>query len=118
MTRDGQFRSLAKFVRTLTEPVILMGDLNATPFSPAFVDFLRASRLRDSRLGYGNQATWPAALRRAGIAIDHCLVSPQVQVTGRQIGGDVGSDHLPVIVDLSLTDPHGTDHAPVNATTP
>jgi endonuclease/exonuclease/phosphatase (EEP) superfamily protein YafD len=38
----------------------------------------------------------------AGIQIDHALVSPGVQVRNFRRGPRVGSDHLPVVVDLAL----------------
>src|SRR5262249_40324851 len=39
---------------------IAIGDLNTTEGSPRFADFLATSGLRDSRLGFGRQPSWPA----------------------------------------------------------
>jgi endonuclease/exonuclease/phosphatase (EEP) superfamily protein YafD len=36
------------------------------------------------------------------IPIDHCLVSPQIRVTGMRTGRAIGSDHLPIIVDMMV----------------
>jgi len=59
--------------------------------------------LPDSRAGRGIQPSWPASLPAAlRIPIDHCLVSPGIAVVGRQLGPQVGSHHLPVIVDLAV----------------
>jgi len=71
---------------------------------PAFCRFAGESGLRDSRQGFGIQATWPSYMPPLRIAIDHCLVSGNVIVNGRRVGAHVGSDHFPVIVDVSLKD--------------
>jgi predicted nucleotidyltransferase len=34
------------------------------------------------------------------IPIDHCLVSPTIQMVNNRIGRDLGSDHYPVICEL------------------
>jgi endonuclease/exonuclease/phosphatase family metal-dependent hydrolase len=36
------------------------------------------------------------------IPIDHVVVSPEVRVTDRRVGPDVGSDHLPVEATLAI----------------
>jgi endonuclease/exonuclease/phosphatase (EEP) superfamily protein YafD len=79
-----------------------MGDLNATPWSRPFHRFVGRSGLCDSRAGFGVQASFPAASALLRIPIDHVLVSCVIGVRNRRIGRDVGSDHLPVIVDLVL----------------
>jgi endonuclease/exonuclease/phosphatase family metal-dependent hydrolase len=53
-------------------------------------------------------ASWPSASRVGwlslllGIPIDHCLVSSDIGVAGFAHGPDLGSDHLPIVVDLTL----------------
>ncbi|WP_421656253.1 hypothetical protein [Leptothermofonsia sp. ETS-13] len=42
------------------------------------------------------------------IPIDHCLISPELTVTGIWTGPNVGSDHLPLITDLAIA----ADHKP------
>lgn len=101
--RDRQLQTLAKLVAAEPGDRIVVGDFNCTSWSPAFGDLVQKTGLLDSRLGQGVQPSWPTflpALLR--IPIDHCLVSPEVRVRHRRIGPDVGSDHLPVIVDLAL----------------
>jgi endonuclease/exonuclease/phosphatase (EEP) superfamily protein YafD len=80
--------------------VLVMGDLNATPWSRPFRRLLRRSALCDSRAGFGVQASFPAASTLLRLPIDHLLASCGVGVRARRIGRDVGSDHLPVIVDV------------------
>jgi endonuclease/exonuclease/phosphatase (EEP) superfamily protein YafD len=81
-------------------PLLVVGDLNATPWSRPFVRFLRASGLYDSRIGFGVQASFPADLAILRIPIDHVLVSAELGVRARRVGPAVGSDHLPVFVEL------------------
>ncbi len=102
--RNKQLARLAELSGGRSEPVVLVGDLNTTPWSPLFQDLVNHSGLRDSRHGAGVQATWPSALGRLGIPIDHCLVSPEFLVKRCAAGSDVHSDHLPLIVDLVLLD--------------
>jgi endonuclease/exonuclease/phosphatase (EEP) superfamily protein YafD len=81
--------------------VIVMGDFNTTPWSGRFRKFLKDSALRNSLRGFGLQPTWHAALPSPlMIAIDHCLHSPSIRTINRATGGNIGSDHLPVLVEL------------------
>ena len=100
--RNQEFAALAAFVRRQREPVVLVGDLNSSSWSPAFRDLLRDTGLRDTRLGRGLQSTWPAWLPMVQIPIDHALVSPGVRVHRRFVGERVGSDHLPIVLDFSI----------------
>jgi len=101
--RNAQLRELGKRSAAQAGPRMLVGDLNVSPWSPYFQDLLETSGLRDSRTGRGIQASWPAPLPGFRIPIDHCLVSSDISVHARRLGPRVGSDHLPVILDFSLT---------------
>ncbi|HSD87327.1 MAG TPA: endonuclease/exonuclease/phosphatase family protein [Kofleriaceae bacterium] len=96
----AQFDAIADQTRSATPPVLVMGDFNTTPWSRLFQRLLGRSGLCDSRAGFGVQASFPAASALLRIPIDHVLLSCTVGVRDRRIGPDVGSDHLPVIVDL------------------
>ena len=101
--RNQQLREAVLILRDVVGPTILIGDLNTTMWSPYFIDLLRETKLRDSRLGYGLNTSWPVPLPSfLRLAIDHCLVSEGVRVEKVQTGARIGSDHLPVIVDLRL----------------
>ena len=101
--RNRQLKDLASLARKLPRPLVLLGDLNVTPFSPYFSDLLRKGRLIDSRQGFGFQPSWPVWMPPLRIPIDHCLVSEGIIVHDRRLGSGAGSDHLSVIVDFSLT---------------
>jgi len=102
-TQDRQTEHLAALahrIRELRGPVVLAGDLNATPWSRLFRKLVGTTGLCDTRRGFGYQGSFPASSAIVRVPIDHVLVSCDVGVRDRAIGPDVGSDHLPVIVDL------------------
>ncbi len=94
-----QLDAIALRVRELPNALV-MGDFNTTPWSRRFRRLLSASGLCDSRDGFGIQATYPANLWLARIPIDHLLHACTIGVTGRRVERDVGSDHLPIVIDL------------------
>lgn len=100
--RNEQFRNLAAHVREQQLPVVVLGDLNATPSSPYFAQLLRESDLRSASQGRGLLGTWPAGLPVGRIPLDHCLVSRTIHVAQLRVGAAVGSDHLPLVVELAL----------------
>jgi endonuclease/exonuclease/phosphatase (EEP) superfamily protein YafD len=100
--RNAQLRDLGRAAAASPHPVLLLGDLNITPWSPHFAKMLETSGLRDSMVGFGIQPTWPTHRPWFLIPIDHCLATEEFAPLKREIGPWVGSDHLPVIVDFML----------------
>lgn len=99
---EEQLAAIAARIQLFGTPALVLGDFNATPWSRPFRAFAEASGLCDTRAGFGLQASWPVATPPLRIPIDHALVSCVVGVRGRRIERDVGSDHLPVVIDLVL----------------
>ena len=99
---DEQLEELAAAAQATARPLVLLGDLNVSPFSSHFQRLLQVGQLRSAAAGFGWQPTWPEFMPPAGIQIDHALVSPGVQVRNFRRGPQVGSDHRPVVVDLVL----------------
>jgi endonuclease/exonuclease/phosphatase (EEP) superfamily protein YafD len=79
---------------------IVIGDFNTTEGSPWFGDFVRATGLRDTRLGFGRQPSWPADIPYR-ITLEHALVSADLAVVARRLGPEIGSDHFPLILELA-----------------
>lgn len=78
-------------------PTLVVGDLNATPWSTA----LLSPRTRDLRRTTGLASTWhPFGGRMFGLPIDHVLASPHWGRVDASRGPGIGSDHLPVRVVL------------------
>jgi endonuclease/exonuclease/phosphatase (EEP) superfamily protein YafD len=100
--RTQQLQELARLVASNSRETAVIGDLNLTPWSPYFGDFLQASGLRDSRQGFGIQTSWPSDQWLLRIPIDHCLVSEGVVIKRREILPSVGSDHYPLLIELAI----------------
>ncbi|MEQ1828860.1 MAG: endonuclease/exonuclease/phosphatase family protein [Pirellula sp.] len=103
-SRNRQLASLPVHLKS-DLPVILLGDLNTTPWNFHFQKLLRESGLRDSSVGRGLQPTWPSNALVFRIPLDHFLYSAQLQVLSRSVGPDVGSDHFPLLVEFITTQP-------------
>jgi len=100
--RNAQLAWLTEQVSASADPVIVMGDLNATPYSPTFRNMLARSGLRDARDIHGWHPSWPALVPLFWIPIDHILVSEEIRVTEMARGPFVWSDHYPVIATVSI----------------
>lgn len=101
--RNMHLANLARLMGEEPADCVVVGDLNCTSWSPWFEIFTQQTGLRDSRTGWGVQATWPARplwLAPLQVPIDHCLVSSSVGVAARHVTGRFGSDHVGVVVDL------------------
>ena len=114
--RNQAFVAVSDYVKSQSDPVILAGDFNTSPWSPYYRQLARQTGLENSRDGFGILPTWPSSLSYANlpqlnaltrlvqIPIDHCLASPSLKVVGMRTGPDVGSDHLPIVVDFRIDD--------------
>lgn len=101
--RNHQLKLLISSMDKWSENVILTGDLNTSSFSTVFRKFLKEGGLSDTRTGYGPQPTWPAAYWPLQTTLDHCLIRGNISVITRQTGPPVGSDHLPLYIELAPT---------------
>lgn len=101
--RNTFTRDLARTFRDTEGPLVVTGDFNNTPWSAHFVAFLKISGLRDSAQGRGPQATWPTTTCPwMRIPLDHCFHSHDVRVISKRPGPPIGSDHLPLIIDVAF----------------
>lgn len=100
--RDGALRRSVRLVRGQAFPMVILGDFNLTPFSPAFTRFEAQSGLHDAMGGWRWRPTWRAGFWPLALAIDHVLVSPSLCVERAEVGPPIGSDHRPVIARLRL----------------
>ncbi len=94
----GMVDLLAKMVHDFVGPKLIVGDLNATPWSSPFLRLCNKSGLKDSESGFGLQPSWPCGDLLFQIPIDHCLISSDCRVEQRSIGNETGSDHRPLLL--------------------
>ena len=98
------WRRCQKVVSELPRPLVVIGDFNATQFSAAY-DQMTSGDLRGAHVdrGRGMATTWPnGKFWIPPIRIDHALLSPQVQCLSIVEGRGEGSDHRPLILDISF----------------
>lgn len=100
--RNEQLKDIADKVSTIKGAVVLIGDLNVTPWSPHYRRFTTISGLKNASEGRGIYPSWPSFSPLMMIPIDHFLHSIGVSVHSVRIGSHVGSDHFPVIVDFAV----------------
>jgi endonuclease/exonuclease/phosphatase (EEP) superfamily protein YafD len=103
-SRNAQIDKVAEMSRNHQGPLIIIGDLNLTMWSDDYMPLELGTDLRNARKGFGMLPTFPAQFQLPifMIPIDHCLVSSHFVVHDIKVGKDIGSDHLPLIIKLSL----------------
>ncbi|WP_170266504.1 endonuclease/exonuclease/phosphatase family protein [Brevifollis gellanilyticus] len=87
----------------LKEPVLVFGDLNATPWCEGMRCLLRAGRLGFHMTTPPWAPTWRVTSPFA-IPIDHALCTPPLAIQRREISGNLGSDHRAQILDIRWMD--------------
>lgn len=97
VSRDRQLSALSGYLAGTGLPVLVAGDLNASPWSHGFRQLNAGNRLLPAPDAW--KPTWRAS-SLLGIPLDHALVSLPLQVESRWIGPDLGSDHRPQIIEL------------------
>ena len=106
--RNRHLRELARYVGGLDTPTLVAGDLNMTMWSPHFRRLTDEAKLANARDGRGLLPTFPATRLGVGfgwplrIPLDHVLVSEEWVTLDCDTPPGVGSDHLPVSVDVAL----------------
>ena len=96
---------IGEYVRDLSQPAIVLGDLNVSLWSPFYHSMMETSGLRNARQGLGVLPTHSiVAPQFAALSapIDHCLVTEEIQVKDFRLAEAIGSDHLPIIADLLI----------------
>lgn len=97
--RNRQLERVGAAVAGHLEPAVMVGDMNATPFSSP------VQRLKQTGLVFatGWSPTWPSLPGFPGlITLDHVVVNAQVLSTRAEVGPHIGSDHRPVLAWLAL----------------
>jgi endonuclease/exonuclease/phosphatase (EEP) superfamily protein YafD len=95
-SRDTQILASARQAEAAGR-ALMVGDLNATPWTTALRQVRQQTTLR--RLSAGSASTWFSPFPVLGLPIDHALVTSGLEASVR-VGPAVGSDHMPLIVHL------------------
>lgn len=113
--RERFFAELGADLGSTAEPLIVLGDFNATGASPLFRGLLQRARLTDSRIGFGRQPSWthdslPSWFSARLLCLDHILLRG-FQAQERGVGAPIRSDHWPVHAALRGMPSPGPDGA-------
>lgn len=103
--RDAQLAFAGEWAAEQNGAFMIVGDFNATPWSWPFRRLRDTADLRSSQKGFGLQPSFPSTSNLLlRVPIDHLLHSEAIEVTARQLGPALGSDHFPLVVDLQVAD--------------
>jgi endonuclease/exonuclease/phosphatase (EEP) superfamily protein YafD len=100
--RDATLAVAASMAAARPDSTVLLGDLNVSPYVPAFTHLLETSRLRDAFAEQGWRPTWQVWVWPLSLPIDHVLVPRTACVSSARVGTAIGSDHRPVFVEFRL----------------
>ncbi len=101
--RDAFLTEIARHTRAISDPILLLGDLNATRWSHGMRPLFETGWI-DSSDGHACPPTWMNANPIISIPIDHVMFRPTknrpIYCRDRWVGPDLGSDHRPVVADI------------------
>jgi endonuclease/exonuclease/phosphatase (EEP) superfamily protein YafD len=98
-----QAREIGSVVGGIAGAKLVLGDFNGAPW--AYV--VRTIETRGNvRAVSGPGGTWPSVLpAQLRIPIDHVMAGPGLRFVSRLVLPGTGSDHVPVVVEVAVTDP-------------
>lgn len=100
--RNDQLEEIVKFSKLQNEKLIVVGDLNTSSYSKHFHELLEHGDFQDSRKGFGIASTWPTDFHILRTTLDHFLLKGEMKVLKRTTEKSIGSDHLPVFLEVGL----------------
>lgn len=87
-------------------PWLLAGDLNATPFNPAFARLVKKGGFIDSNQKFGLTNTWPSGFMPPQLPLDHILArdskTASLTISGLKTVDLPGSDHKGLFANVEL----------------
>jgi endonuclease/exonuclease/phosphatase (EEP) superfamily protein YafD len=108
--RNRQLNGLSQAIQNRSEPTIVMGDFNLTPWSPYYAQLIQQTRLHNAQLGFGIHPTYPQASTLTKfpswiapllqMPIDHALVSSEIQVNNFYTVVNGNADHAAIVADF------------------
>lgn len=86
------------------DPLIVVGDLNATPHSYSYREMLADTQLKSAMAesGLGWRRTWNMHSYIIRLPIDHMLFQGDLSLNSFQLLPPIGSDHLPLLGEFTV----------------
>jgi endonuclease/exonuclease/phosphatase (EEP) superfamily protein YafD len=103
--RDAELLIVGREIRehdAQDKPTVIFGDLNDVAWSRTTRLFQKISRLLDPRVGRGMYSTFPVKYPLLHFPLDHVFHTDHFRLVELRRLKNVGSDHFPVYVTLSL----------------
>ncbi|MFC6268010.1 endonuclease/exonuclease/phosphatase family protein [Frigoriflavimonas asaccharolytica] len=100
--RDGDILSVAKEVKNIEKPVLVIGDFNNVAWSNSSILFKKVSELIDPRIGRGFISTYHAKYKLLRFPIDLMFHSPDIFIENLKTLEAFGSDHLPILCEFYI----------------
>lgn len=105
--RVDQFAAINGRMRRATTATMVIGNLEASRWSHSFA--VIAADMANSEDGFGYEATYPSLglpflTDYFGTPVDQAIYTGAITVSHRRVGSDVGTDHRPLLVDISPSD--------------
>lgn len=102
--RDFYLAEVARYVSQETEPVLMMGDFNATRWDPRFAAIVAEGDLHEepALLASPTRMAVRKGIPFFGSPIDHILTSTGNVLSDCHTGPNLGSDHKPLLCNLQL----------------
>ena len=96
-------RRVATELRQLSLSALVMGDVNATPYSPLYEVLVQGGDLTNVFWGRGLPATWPSGLGPLGLTLDHLFYRGPFEVVDARPIALPGSDHRGLLARVRVS---------------
>ena len=102
--RNKEFEEIIKAIKKDdNQNIVLLGDLNVTPYSPYFKNILNQTDLKNEYTSLMPPPTWTSFRHYImQIPIDHILHKGDLHLVEKYSGPAMGSDHYPLIATFAL----------------
>ncbi len=100
--QERQVEGLVRLLANIDNPLLLVGDFNASPWGRLLPSLARKTELE---LAWGLEGTWPAQVPwPLRIPIDHALTGRGLALLDREVVHLPGSDHRALLLRVGLRD--------------
>lgn len=113
--RDAELMVVGRELTHDVLPCIVAGDLNDVAWSYTTRLFCSVSGLLDPRVGRGPLPTFPVNFSLLRFPLDHVFLSSEFRLIRFDRGPDIGSDHFPVVIEVSFEPALASEQEPEEA---